>query len=74
MQFLVTIIGDHHRAAALLAKVGIQTLFNPMDVDRVIARLSADDPDAAVDRVRLALEGDAFGGGSFKIGEAHPEE
>ena len=74
MYFLVTIIGDHHRAAGLLAKVGIQNLFNTMDVDRVTARLSADSADAAVDRVRRALEGDAFGGDSFTIGDVHPED
>jgi surface antigen len=60
--FLVGIRGDSDRAAGLLAKAGIQ---NVVAKDAVVggdiaARLSAQDAEAALERVRRALESEPF--------------
>jgi len=76
MFFLVEIRGDGYRAMGLLAKVGIQNLYNvgdPASRGQGTARLSADDPDSAVERVRHALDGSALGGSGFSIGDVRPE-
>ena len=76
MHFLVEIIGDPHRAAGLLAKAGIQNLrsLDPAARGMVSARLSADDSDAAVERVRRALDADGLGAAGFQIGDVRPED
>jgi hypothetical protein len=57
--FLVEVRGDPARAAGLLARQGIQNLVH--DSPRTLtARLSADDGESAVRRVRAALEGEPF--------------
>jgi hypothetical protein len=70
--FVVGIRGNADRAAGLLAKAGIQNVpsqgiwigpdgsaeYPPFP--SVSARLSADDPESAVRRVRAALEGEPF--------------
>ena len=57
--FLVEVRGDPARAAGLLAKTGIQNLVH--DAPRTLtARLSADDREVAVRRVRAALDGEPF--------------
>jgi hypothetical protein len=59
MYFLIEVRGDPARAAGLLAKTGIQNVLH--DAPRTLtARLSADDGDTAVRRVRAALQGEAF--------------
>jgi hypothetical protein len=75
VHYLVTILGDPHRAAGLLAKAGIQNVrsLDPAARGTVSARLSADDPDAAVERVRRALDADALGPAGFTIGDARLE-
>jgi hypothetical protein len=57
--FLIEVRGDPARAAGLLAKSGIQNLVHDAP-QTVTARLSADDGDTAVRRVRAALEGEPF--------------
>jgi hypothetical protein len=52
MHFLVEIT---YKAMGLLAMAGIQNVYDPLRRDRVSARLSADDPDSAADRVRHAV-------------------
>ena len=57
--FLVEVRGDPARAAGLLALQGIQNLVS--DAPRTLtARLSADDGEGAMRRVRAALEGEPF--------------
>ncbi len=57
--YLVEVRGDPARGAGLLARQGIQNLV--ADASQTLtARLSADDGDTAVRRVRAALEGEAF--------------
>jgi hypothetical protein len=57
--FLVEVRGDPARAAGLLALRGIQNLVH--DAPRTLtARLSADDRESAVQRVRAALDGEPF--------------
>ena len=57
--FLVEVRGDPARAAGLLALRGIQSLVH--DAPRTLtARLSADDGESAVRRVRGALEREPF--------------
>ncbi|MEK6271471.1 MAG: hypothetical protein AABM42_02335 [Actinomycetota bacterium] len=68
--FLVGIRGDPARGAGLLAKAGIQNVVHLDDAPRTLtARLSAADGESAVQRVRSALEGEAF---TIK-GDARPE-
>jgi hypothetical protein len=56
---LIEVRGDPARAAGLLAKSGIQNIVH--DAPRTLtARLSADDGASAVQRVRVALEGEPF--------------
>ena len=62
--YIVPIQGDPHRARGLLAVRGIQNLAG----DPAAARLRADDPESAAERVRDALEGEAF-----TVGEAREE-
>lgn len=75
MHYLVTIIGDPYRAMGLLAKAGIQNTFDPSPEGRgrVNARLSANDPDAAVERVRRALDADGLGAAGFTVGDVRRE-
>ena len=75
MHFLVEIRGDVYRAMGLLAKAGIQNTFDPSPEGRgrVSARLSANDPDAAVERARRALDSDGLGAAGFTIGDVRPE-
>ncbi len=57
--YLVEVRGDPARGAGLLARQGIQNLV--ADASQTLtARLSADDGDTAVRRVRAALEGEPF--------------
>ena len=57
--YLIEVRGDPARAAGLLALQGIQNLVH--DAPRTLtARLSADDGESAVRRVRAALEGEPF--------------
>jgi hypothetical protein len=57
--FRVEIKGDVARGAGLLARAGIQNVVD--DAPRTLtARLSAQDGEAAVSRVRAALKGEAF--------------
>ena len=63
--FLVWIRGDPARAAGLLAKAGIQNVVSKDVKDApaggdIAARLSAKSPELALERVRQALEGEAF--------------
>jgi hypothetical protein len=76
MHFLVEIRGDTYRAMGLLAKAGIQNLrsLDPEARGMVSARLSADDPDAAVERVRRALDADGLGAAGFTVGDVRPED
>ena len=55
--FLVRIGGDVDRVAGFLAVAGIQNLRTE---EGVRARLSAEDGEKAVQRVRAALEGESF--------------
>jgi hypothetical protein len=73
MHYLVTIIGDPARAAGLLAMAGVQNMRGPLDRDRITARLSADNPETAVDRVRRALSADGLGDAGFEVGDVRPE-
>jgi hypothetical protein len=56
---LVEVRGDPARAAGLLAKSGIQNIVHDAP-QTLTARLSADDGQSAVGRVRAALEGEPF--------------
>ena len=57
--YLIEVRGDPARAAGLLARQGIQNVVH--DAPRTLtARLSADDGESAVRRVRAALEGEPF--------------
>jgi hypothetical protein len=59
--YRVTVRGDPARAAGLLAAVGIQNVVSLDDAPQTLtARLSADDGESAVQRVRSALEGEPF--------------
>jgi hypothetical protein len=65
--FLIEVRGDSARAAGLLAKSGIQNVVDPHtspapdDVPWTLtARLSAEDGESALRRVRAALEGEPF--------------
>jgi hypothetical protein len=69
--FYVGIRGDPDRAAGLLAKAGIQVVGShaywvgpgsaeDAPVKGSTARLDAEDGEAAVERVRAALQGEAF--------------
>jgi hypothetical protein len=57
--FLVEVQGDPARAAGRLALQGIQNVVHDAP-QTLTARLSANDREAAVRRVRAALEGEAF--------------
>ena len=61
--YVVPIEGDADRARGLLAVRGIQNLAG----ERAAARLRADDPETAVERVRDAL------GDDFTVGRAREE-
>jgi hypothetical protein len=69
--FLVPIQGDADRAVGLLAQVGIQVLisFDSMFARTVSARLHAESPEKAAERVRVSLEGE-----ELTVGEAVPED
>jgi len=59
--FLVEIHGNASRAMGLLVLVGIQNIPVPQALaERVIARVSADRPEVARDRVVAALRGEAY--------------
>jgi len=62
--YLVDVRGDAHRAAGLLALAGIQNL---VAEEGVIARLSAENGERAVERVRAALEGEPFTAEGVKL-------
>ena len=64
--FLVTIQGSRPRGAGLLAVQGVQNVVGPDGA--LLARLRADDAEAAAGRVADALEGEPF-----EVGEAKPE-
>ena len=68
--FFVVIDGDPVEAAGLLAVAGIQNLVRTDAAYGAvaIARLSAEDAEGALGRVRLALEGEPF-----TVAEAVPE-
>jgi hypothetical protein len=57
--FLIEVRGDTARAARLLGWQGIQNLVHDAP-QTLTARLSADDGETAVRRVRAALEGEPF--------------
>jgi hypothetical protein len=70
-RYFVGIHGDPGRAAGLLAKVGIQNVGSSAywvgrgsaedaPVKRATARLSADNPEQAVERLRAALAGEPY--------------
>jgi hypothetical protein len=67
--FLVGIRGNPALGAGLLARSGIQNLVSLDDAPGTLtARLTADDGESAAQRVRAALEGEAF-----TVEETQPE-
>jgi hypothetical protein len=57
--YLIEVRGDPARGAGLLARQGIQNVVHDA-LQTLTARLSANDGESAVRRVRAALEGEPF--------------